>query len=217
MTHFNKLQTYAAPALPEAWKSPIWLSVELLLFSGGLYFDYDLYNPFMEYLGLATAHTTHDEQHDDTVDESGAEDSNVGASVPQPQPRSTAFTAKPLAFLQEWLAIRRKGQDFAHTPMGYVCQGKKLDPNHPFFAQPGTSTAAKDGTAQQIPPDSKSNRYAGKQRPGATDESDVDDEDDRDFGEEELGGEDLLEGDDIGWEDEEEESYSDGDGGSASS
>ena len=204
MTHFNKLQTYAAPALPEQWEPPIWLSVELLLFSGGLYFDYDLYIPFMEYLGLATAQTMHDERHGDTVDKIEAEDSNAGESVLQAQPRSTAFTAKPLVFLQEWLAIRRKGQDFAHTPMGYVCQGKILKPNHPFFAQPGTSSTAKDRATEQTAPDGKSDGYASKEKVSSADESDVDDEDDRDFGEEQLGGEDLLEGDDIGWEDEEE-------------
>ena len=169
----------------------------------------------MQYLGFTTAQTIYDEGHDDTVDEFEAKNSVVEQSVSQPQPRSTAFCAKPLVFLQEWLAIRRKGQDFAHTPMGYVCQGKRLDPSHPFFAQPGTSTAAKDGAAQQMPPNSRRNGHADKQRPGATDESDVEDEDDRDFGEEQLGGEDLLEGDGIGWEDDEEESYGDGDDESA--
>ena len=54
-----------------------------------------------------------------------------------------SFTAKPLTFLQEWLAVRRKGQDFAHTPMGHVCQGKPLAASHPFFAGPGDEGAVK--------------------------------------------------------------------------
>jgi hypothetical protein len=39
-----------------------------------------------------------------------------------------------LLFLQEWLALRRHGQDISHTPMGYVCQGCRIHHNHPFFS-----------------------------------------------------------------------------------
>jgi len=35
--------------------------------------------------------------------------------------------------VREWLALRRKGQDFEHTPMGFVTGGKPLTENHPFF------------------------------------------------------------------------------------
>jgi hypothetical protein len=48
-------------------------------------------------------------------------------------PQKAAFTRKPLTFLQEWLALRRKGQDFSHSPMGFICQGQRLLENHPFF------------------------------------------------------------------------------------
>jgi hypothetical protein len=40
-----------------------------------------------------------------------------------------------LTFMQEWLSLRRKGQDFAQTPMGYICQGKVLKADHPFFSK----------------------------------------------------------------------------------
>jgi len=30
-------------------------------------------------------------------------------------------------FMQEWLAVCRKGQDVSHTPMGYLCRGRKLE------------------------------------------------------------------------------------------
>ncbi|PWY88271.1 hypothetical protein BO70DRAFT_419943 [Aspergillus heteromorphus CBS 117.55] len=39
-----------------------------------------------------------------------------------------------MAFLQEWLALRRQGQDISHTPMGYVCERRNLRADHPFFA-----------------------------------------------------------------------------------
>jgi hypothetical protein len=44
------------------------------------------------------------------------------------------FAEKPVAFLHEWLAIRRKGQDFEHTPMGFITTGKPLSADHPFFS-----------------------------------------------------------------------------------
>ncbi|KAI9776526.1 MAG: hypothetical protein M1816_005238, partial [Peltula sp. TS41687] len=43
------------------------------------------------------------------------------------------FTNNPLSFLQEWLAVKRKEQNFVHTPMGYLCEGRQLRANHPFF------------------------------------------------------------------------------------
>lgn len=35
--------------------------------------------------------------------------------------------------VHEWISLRRKGQDFEHTPMGFVTSGKSLTENHPFF------------------------------------------------------------------------------------
>ncbi|EGX46168.1 hypothetical protein AOL_s00110g332 [Orbilia oligospora ATCC 24927] len=46
---------------------------------------------------------------------------------------AVVFTGKPLSFLQEWVTLKRKGQDFLHTPMGYHCQSKALLKSHPFF------------------------------------------------------------------------------------
>lgn len=45
------------------------------------------------------------------------------------------LTARPLSFVQEWLAARRRGQDFTSTPMGFIAQGKTLQDDHPFFRQ----------------------------------------------------------------------------------
>ncbi|KAJ5365940.1 hypothetical protein N7517_008826 [Penicillium concentricum] len=41
-----------------------------------------------------------------------------------------------LSFLQEWLNLRRPGQDIFHTPMGYICQGLTLRGDHTFFSSP---------------------------------------------------------------------------------
>ncbi|KAH8810980.1 hypothetical protein F5884DRAFT_897492 [Xylogone sp. PMI_703] len=106
MLHFNKLDYFAIPNLPQGWEAPKWLTVELGLFAGRLYFEYNEYSDICLYLG--------------SQEEGGA---TSGQS----------FTSKPLTFLQEWLSLKRKGQDFVHTPMGYVCQAKSLTVNHPFF------------------------------------------------------------------------------------
>lgn len=54
----------------------------------------------------------------------------------------SSFAKNPLTFLHDWLAVRRKGQEFLHTPMGYVCQSRSLTQNHPFFRKrDGDNTA----------------------------------------------------------------------------
>ena len=50
----------------------------------------------------------------DRVEEE-VETSTVESDIEQ---KAKAFSREPLTFLQEWLAVRRKGQDFAHTPRG---------------------------------------------------------------------------------------------------
>jgi hypothetical protein len=144
MLHFNNLKYYAVPALPTEWEPPNWLALELGILAGRLYLEFGEYSDLRKYLGsgedsakLAEIpddaeppmefHEAESTEHE-TVDEKEEE---TEMSVQQAQ----SFTAKPLTFLQEWLAIRRKGQDFTHTPMGYVCQGKPLVASHPFFTR----------------------------------------------------------------------------------
>lgn len=105
MLLFNDIQYYAVPSLPLDWTAPLWLRTELGIYSGRLYFDYSECRYLLDYLGLKTVEA----------------------------PQKLPFTKKPLAFLQEWLAVRRTGQDFSHTPIGFICQGQKLLENHPFF------------------------------------------------------------------------------------
>ncbi|KAJ9667427.1 hypothetical protein H2201_002295 [Coniosporium apollinis] len=150
MLHFNSLDYYAMPGLPADWQAPMWLKIELGIFAGRLYFEYDEYDELRKFLGLHDAaalrgETTADaaapaeldgtnEPVDDAVDEK-----ETDAAAGQMQ----SFTNKPLSFLQEWLAVRRKGQEFVHTPMGYVCQGKSLTGKHPFFSRTTTDGAAR--------------------------------------------------------------------------
>jgi hypothetical protein len=115
MLHFNQLDYYAIPSLPATFKAPTWLKVQLGIFSGRLYFGWDEYEELMSYLGIRVLREANGESQDLVHKE--------------------AFTAKPLSFLHEWLAVRRKGQDFEHTPMGFITTGKPLSADHPFFAQ----------------------------------------------------------------------------------
>ncbi|PLB47177.1 hypothetical protein P170DRAFT_412866 [Aspergillus steynii IBT 23096] len=38
-----------------------------------------------------------------------------------------------LIFLQQWLSVTRKGREFSHTPMGYICQNRRLERTHAVF------------------------------------------------------------------------------------
>jgi len=135
MLRFNRLDYYTVPILPPAWKAPTWLPIQLGIFAGRLYFDYGEYDALREYLGLPDTTSKLTDPSCDTVPQheldlkGGADNGAIITMETVPQ----SFTVKPLTFLQEWLAIRRKGQDFAQTPMGYVCQGKPLAASHPFF------------------------------------------------------------------------------------
>lgn len=147
MLHFNNLTFYAVPSLPTGWKPPTSLTIELGIFAGRLYFEYDEYSDMRNYLGCGEDNSTKVDEpledptpaitklHEQDVDEAPDSLEEVGrqTATSSGQQARRSFTAKPLTFLQEWLAMRRKGQDFTHTPMGYVCQGKPLAANHPFF------------------------------------------------------------------------------------
>ncbi|KAF3941946.1 hypothetical protein ABW19_dt0206271 [Dactylella cylindrospora] len=114
MVQFDSLQFFSMPTLPPNWQPTNELSVELGIFSGRLYFHYGASISLKEYLRLE------DDELELTEDD--------GRYI---------FTRKPISFLQEWLILKRKGQDFLHTPMGYLCQGKSLLPTHPFFQDAG--------------------------------------------------------------------------------
>jgi hypothetical protein len=112
MLHFSGLTYYVLPRLPIGYVAPNWLSIELGIFAGRLYMNFAECTLLMKYLQLA-----------DNIPQSSS-DQQVGL-----------FTQNPVNFLLEWLALRRKGQEIMHTPIGYICQGRLLHENHPFFVE----------------------------------------------------------------------------------
>lgn len=159
MLHFNRLDYYAIPDLPNNWKAPAWLTVELGIFAGRLYFEWDEYPGLCQLVGLDPSSNPqeHWEDDGDGDGEKGAivprvDDGTMAADLDQRRNRgdnlgadksaTAAIAAKPLIFLQDWLALRRRGQDFVHTPMGHVTQSKPLHAEHPFFRKDDKEEAA---------------------------------------------------------------------------
>ena len=136
MLHFDDLHYYSVPALPPKWRAPSWLVHDLGIFSGRLYFRFEEYDSLCDYLGLCSrpgaAAFLKDGQARESLEfeEDGAKTDD---SSSDPETRRDPFTDRPLMFMQEWLTIRRKGQDFALTPMGYICQGKRLAEDGSFL------------------------------------------------------------------------------------
>jgi len=106
MIQFNRLNYYTIPSLPRGWKAPIWLQVHIGVFAGRLYFEWEEHSELMKLVGGASSES---------------------------ETSGQCFAKKPLTFLHDWLAVRRKGQDFEHTPMGFITTGKPLTAEHSFF------------------------------------------------------------------------------------
>ena len=108
MLIFDTLKFYAIPSLPEKWRAPAWLVRDLGIFAGRLYFNFeDQHSPVCATLGLPLPSSVSDQ------------DPTICKQEP--------FSPSPLLFMQEWLAIRRKGQDFSQTMMGQLCRGRRLE------------------------------------------------------------------------------------------
>ncbi|KAL2353074.1 hypothetical protein BJ546DRAFT_147139 [Cryomyces antarcticus] len=60
MLHFNSLTYYAMPTLQTGWKPPTRLTIELGIFAGRLYFDFDEYSDLCKYLGFEKVPETSD-------------------------------------------------------------------------------------------------------------------------------------------------------------
>jgi len=135
--------------VPTGWKPPTWLSIELGIFAGRLYFYFEEYTDLRRYLSSGDDAGKFLQLSIDTVPSAELQSTDVAADIAAREAamgsrKVETFTAEPLAFLQEWLAVRRKGQDFTHTPMGYVCQGKALTASHPFFNKPNAGDLEDD-------------------------------------------------------------------------
>lgn len=151
MQHFNDLSYFMFPQLQDH-KIPSWLSLELGIFSGRLYFDFSEYPSLIAFLQPAK---------------------NPQGEVQNNEIEGSCFAVDPIAFLAEWLSLRRKGQDITNTPMGYICQKRILNPNHSFFAT--RNIEAENMAALSI-------NVRGAEQIGSDDEKD--DEEDSDIDEE---------------------------------
>ncbi|KAF2229858.1 hypothetical protein EV356DRAFT_570800 [Viridothelium virens] len=182
MLHFNRLQFFAIPDLPSDWTAPEWLLIELGIFAGRLYFEESEYDGLCRYLGIQRRETGNGASSNIASEDKGDIFAVGEQHLSTTQRETSSFTAKPLAFLKQWLAVRRKGQEFANTPMGYVCHGKRLTKDHPFFERarerPDSSESSTQAGAVH-----QSERYQGKELEDAGDDDDYDE----DFDENEIG------------------------------
>lgn len=125
MWRFNTLNYFTIPTRDDAPSFPPWLAIETGVLAGRLYFSYSEYAHLVSWLGINKR--------------------DLPAAIQDASSLETHLTARglfidrPLKFLLEWLTYRRQTQDIMHTPMGFLCQGKKLDPGHSFFASATTS------------------------------------------------------------------------------
>ncbi|OAP60693.1 hypothetical protein AYL99_05695 [Fonsecaea erecta] len=150
MLQFNDLNYYAVPPLPEGWRAPSWLKIQIGIFAGRLYFPFEELEPIQAFLGLQDSRFTRShhglisEIEELRIDDTGSSDENQQpAGEEQPTANETAVTqqaqaakigaTKMLIFLHAWLGTRSRGQDFTHTPMGYICARKLLTQDHSFF------------------------------------------------------------------------------------
>jgi len=162
-TTVGSFKFYSIPSLPTSWSPPSWLKVEVGILAGKLYFDWDEYDSICKFLGIARDTRSHansmgveenDEEDDLRVSEGTDGTSDVdsseteltsqsdGASADQkPLPAfdgsadlsEQILSSKPFSFTREWLSIRRRGQEFSHSPMGFLCLRKPLREDHAFF------------------------------------------------------------------------------------
>ncbi|KAI0003525.1 hypothetical protein F4779DRAFT_621832 [Xylariaceae sp. FL0662B] len=161
MMHFNDLKYYTIPPVPDDWVPPEWLKTELGFFAGRLYFDWseygnicsllgvDMFAPMMENESSETESTDQrttsavESCTEATSDPSTTLDATKAIIPTRLQTHTAGLTPKPYTFTQEYLAVRRRGQDFSHTPMGFVCTGKPLNHDHPFFRRAETTQRGK--------------------------------------------------------------------------
>ncbi|EXJ58525.1 hypothetical protein A1O7_05951 [Cladophialophora yegresii CBS 114405] len=151
MLQFNSLDYYAVPPLPLGWSAPMWLRIQVGIFAGRLYFPFEELAHIRSFLGLGNDDASNlqtdlaiEIEGERVEGSSGSDDhqscTHNGEQVAREEQAITkeARTAKlkatrMLTFLHAWLGMRGRGQDFTHTPMGYICARKTLTEDHPFF------------------------------------------------------------------------------------
>jgi hypothetical protein len=159
MIEFYSMSFHNLPPTSQEAMLPTWLRVQVFLLAGGLYFDWNDHQALCDFLGIQAVGTATTEDVSDLNDMQDVNEDDVDEfrlnSPRSPTTRAVwPFTARPLTFLQEWLSVRRRGQDFAHSPMGFIAQGKPLQGSHPFFCESDTppvtanNQSKKDETAE---------------------------------------------------------------------
>lgn len=112
MQAFNRLSCLTVPRWPSARQMPVWLGIEVGIFSGRLYFDFPEYKPLLAWLAA--------------LPNAGRAGGPCGGE-----------SEEALQFLQEWLTFRRRTEDIMYTPVGFVCQRQELRESHFFFSGMG--------------------------------------------------------------------------------
>ncbi|KAK4183027.1 hypothetical protein QBC35DRAFT_545071 [Podospora australis] len=138
MLAFNNLTFFSMPPLPTKWSAPEWLRIELGIITGRLYFEWSEYEGLCRTLGVDPSSDDIDEMEEENDDAEGVDPDPDAKAMKNKKflfdtARGGLFSPRPLTFMQDWLAVRRHGQDFVHTPMGFLTQGKPLHETHPFF------------------------------------------------------------------------------------
>ena len=128
MVIFDTLTFYTVPSLPSSWCAPAWLVRDLGIFAGRLYFNYDnQYRGVCESLGLPPPPASESTSEGSPLTAKDLWQEMPFAEAPLEKEEPEPFSNVPLVFMQEWLAIRRKGQDFSQTMMGELCRGRRLE------------------------------------------------------------------------------------------
>ncbi|PQE15352.1 p-loop containing nucleoside triphosphate hydrolase protein [Rutstroemia sp. NJR-2017a WRK4] len=115
--HFDRLLYYALPSLSVGYTVPDWLSIELGISSGRLYFNFAEFVPLMKYLHFTNK-----------TDAGSPQGNSIYIGI---------LTKNPINFLLDWLSLRCKGQSIIHTPIGYIYQEQPLYKDHLFFITRG--------------------------------------------------------------------------------
>lgn len=135
MLVFDTLKLYTVPSLPTNWRAPTWLVRDLGIFAGRLYFDFnDQARAVYQSLGLPPPPPASIDG-DDLSDEPSETDlwhqlpfDDDNDSREEGKETEGPFCNKdPLLFMQEWLAVRRKGQDFSQSMVGQLVRGRRLE------------------------------------------------------------------------------------------
>lgn len=171
MMQFNHLMYYTLPTFSSAYKFPAWFLIELGFFGGRLYVSFSECSAIKEYLCISQRRDSAETTSDTSLDGAACGGSNVNLTG-DVNVKWKPFARNTVAFLLEWLALRRQVSDIMQTPMGYILQGRVLSEEHPFFST-WTSDAPETSETQN-----STNSSTEKSCDDTGEESQEDDEED---------------------------------------